>query len=897
MRLSTLTRDKMRFLQGILIGILLLSGLTGKGDFHVHGSYDLDKDGHEETLILNAFAQSAVWVEITKSSPIDTLWSFTLPQGQIFNDAEIVDIDSDGYYDMVAVVDLFPSTKNQVWLYVFLGHADGFVADPLVLSSRSLGFNIVRPSNLSLVPGGSPQLSVAFGATIRQSMVFDIDITDNNISLLNVQMLIAPIISNGYGLVYTGGFTSNGGQYIATLSPENNQLKTAIFDVEQNFKLIQSSLIELGHVQHLLGADIQEFRSKRSNKNGLLVPFGSNDIFLLEVNSGKTTLFNTSLSGAGAFPILDKKAQSNIGDILIKRRDAEIYTTEPVLSHTLPSSRTERKQLSPPMPPLVDEVSTLKPIAMYNDQDLTSLPDGINQFYGAKNEQVNNQVKYDSLAPTLGDFLASVKKDKIEESSDIKRVAVPIMNKEMESVTWADEAGFTQLNLGEYISKETENDSIISPIPEKDKGLSTFTKTVQEALIPSIVDIDTTLDMQSDNEIDLYYVLAMTPASDTKDRYIFDGEAPFGVAVNQVPPMGKATHFQHGVSANLANLKRGEAYDFAYSLRDARLDSITTLTMVHDMQTNVVFMSISPTDDSLSQSYQPEAFDPKLFEFPNYFFEGFPTSLDMDFTDKLIRFSFDGLEDSTYQGIYLSSTTPSIPSQSLAVFMDEGTLQAVRGEVIVRANGSKKVTTEFDLVGTVEPAVMFSRLIQELFPNELKIKLLQGASLEEPLFGPAGKLPKITREPRLPDAEPAQVNPEIPIEPKQSNVPEELEISTKDQSITGSKTSDTQEDEIGPAVLEPGASPQDTLITPTDSLKLESRKESPISLKEETPAQPGASPQDTLITPTDSLKLESQKESPISLEEDTPAQPEASQPDNESEKENTEIEENDGSDE
>ncbi|MBT4662686.1 MAG: hypothetical protein HOC18_12370, partial [Candidatus Marinimicrobia bacterium] len=653
-------------------------------------------------------------------------------------------------------------------------------------------------------------------------------------------------------------------QYIATLSPERNQLKTAIFDVGQNFKLIQSSLIQLGHVQHLLGADIQEFRSKRSNKNGLLVPFGSNDVFLLEVDSEETKLFNTSLSGKSAFPILDKNGQPNIGDILSKRRDAEVYTAQPILSHNLPSSRIEKEQLSPPPPPLIDEAATLKPVAMYNDQDLTSLPDGQNEVYGTINDKVDNQVKYDSLAPTLGDFLASVKKDKPEGSSDIKRVAVPNMNKEMESVTWADEAGFTQVNLGEYISKETENDSVQSPIPEKDKGLSTFTKTVQEALIPTIVNIDTTLDMQSENEIDLYYVLAMTPASDTKDRYIFDGEAPFGVSVNQVPPMGKATHFQHGISANLANLKRGESYDFAYSLRDARLDSITTLTMVHDMQTNVVFMSISPTQDSLSQSYQPEAFDPKLFEFPNYFFEGFPTSLDMDFTDKLIRFSFDGVEDSTYQGIYLSSTTPSTPSQSLAVFMDDGTLQAVRGEVIVRANGSKKVTTEFDLVGTVEPAVMFSRLIQELFPDELKIKLLQGASLEEPLFGPAGKLPKITREPRLPDAEPDQMNPEIPVEPKQSNVPEELEISTEDQSITESKTSETQEDEIGPAVLE------------VEKLK-----------------------SDSLSTPTDSLKLESLKETPTPIEEETPAQPEESQPDNESEKEKTDdvkTEENDGSD-
>ena len=48
-------------------------------------------------------------------------------------------------------------------------------------------------------------------------------------------------------------------------------------------------------------------------------------------------------------------------------------------------------------------------------------------------------------------------------------------------------------------------------------------------------------------------------------------------------------------------------------------------------------MSISPEVDSISQSYQPEAFDPKLFEFPDYFFEGFPTSLGMDFKDKLIK--------------------------------------------------------------------------------------------------------------------------------------------------------------------------------------------------------------------------------------------------------------------
>ena len=115
----------------------------------------------------------------------------------------------------------------------------------------------------------------------------------------------------------------------------------------------------------------------------------------------------------------------------------------------------------------------------------------------------------------------------------------------------------------------------------------------------------------------------MTPAKETRDRYIFDGEAPFGVAVNQIPPTGSATHFQHGVSADIANLNPGEKYDFAYSLRDGYKDTITTLTMVHDLQTNVVLMSISPTADSISQAYQPESFDPKLFEFPNYFLKDF----------------------------------------------------------------------------------------------------------------------------------------------------------------------------------------------------------------------------------------------------------------------------------
>jgi len=302
--------------------------------------------------------------------------------------------------------------------------------------------------------------------------------------------------------------------------------------------------------------------------------------------------------------------------------------------------------------------------------------------------------------------------------------------------------------------------------------------------------------------------------------------------------MGEPTHFQHSVSANINYLRNGNDYDFAYTLKEQVSDSITTLTMVHDMQTNIIFMSISPGVDSISQSYQPEAFDPKLFEFPDYFFEGFPTSLDMDFTDKLIRFSFDGIEDSIYQGIYLSSTTPSNPPQSLAIFLDQGTIQSVKGEVVVRANGSKKITTQFDLAGSVEPSLMFSKLIQEAFPEELKIKLLQGASLEEPLFGPKGKLPKVIREPRLPEAQSALPQQDVPVSPKQSVVPDATTKKLESKNSNKAITVEPLESEITFPTLNVGQQKNQEDNNEIDSLKLEQSKTLLDSNLGKTPSDP-----------------------------------------------------------
>ena len=818
----------MSFLKRILIGVLLFSSLFSEGVFQVQGVYDLDGDGLREALVLNGTQSSAIWIEISGSTIGDTLWQYHLPSQGMFNDAEVTDINGDGHIDIIAVAELFPGIKgDQNWLYVFLGHESGFSGEPLTLGHQSLDLGTVRPSNLALIPGDPPQLVVAFGTPIREAMLFYVSFPDETISLSNNRMLKAPMVSNGYGPLYVGGFISGGDRCLAMFSPEGNELKTVIFGIDQNFEPIYSDLLLVGDARGVVGTGIQGFQSTRSADSGLIIPYGTDDILLLKIENGKLILSETNLSDKGAYHASSADIAASAPEIVKTRIETEVYPLKPLSANYLSMKEEKRGTLLPPQP-LVNSATPLKPGSVFGSKDETSMPYEINTFYKRIEKPKPEPTYLDSLSPTLGDYLLSIEKEKSQGESEIEKTSVPEINTEMESVTWAQEAGFEQVGLGEYLVEEKDN--LISPIPSSDIGVKTFTETVEVAIAPKLADLDTTeIEKSSEKRIDLYYMLAMTPAKETEDRYIFNGEAPFGVSVNQIPADGTPTHFQHGISANLANLHWGDTYDFAYSLRNAVQDSVTTLTMVHDIQTNVVLISITPNrDSSLSKSYQPEAFDPKLFEFPEYFFEGFPSSLDMNFSEKLIRFSFAEELDSIHHGIYLSSTTPSKPPQSLAVFLDEGKLQSIRGEVIVRVNGSKKITTEFDLAGKIEPSVMFSRLIQESFSDELKVKLLQGGSLEEPLFGRDGKLPKITKEPRLPDVQFDQSKPEIPVAPKQSNVPDTQEQDTKaeEEKISSElKVSEPQESEPTPDIPSPDDNSLLPASNPEDTLKLEQSKE------------------------------------------------------------------------
>jgi len=847
-----------------LLFLLIFASLYSEETIKFQNIYDVDGDGVKESLLLNSGEHSISWVEIVDSKVKELLWSYDLPNGGSFLDAELMDINDDENPDIIVIARNSLFSVNQNWLYVFIASENMFDSDPITADYLSLDLGTtIRPLNISKISGAKNQMAVAFGTPIRKAMIFNLSIKDKNLKIEKIKLLKAQIIENGYGHIYASGFKNNDKTYFAILSPENNKIKTAVFDMESEGALLKSDVFLVGDATYLIGAGIQPYKTQDGISDGLVIPYGSDDKFLLQVNDSEV-LFNKTDITYGQIP---EVVNYSGGQIKKKKIKKEILNNSNQDIGKKNLQGKANKNLIPPPPLPIENNERL------DFNKITSLP------FDYKETQLKQKIipknkknDFELLTPTIGDYLSSLKQNSDNEEQKAKKTTIPNFNKEMNSEIIAEEAGFEKVDIDLYNENEESEIEDTEKSPSLDAEILTFSNAVKEKIAFKPMINDSNIFKSIEGEIDLYYVMAITPSiKKSKDRYVFDGEAPFGVSVNQIPQIGEASHFQHSISANLNGLRPGETFDFAYTLRKASVDSITTLVMVHDLQTNVFFVSVLPSDDSLSQSYQPESFDPTLFEFPNYFFEGFPTSLGMDFADRLIRFSFDGSSDSlVHKGIYLSSTTPSIPPQSLALFMDEGKLQAIRGEVIVRENGSKKITTEFDLSGSIKPSVMFSHLLKEEFPDSLKFQLLKDGSIKKPLFGPQGKLPKITRAERLPDAQSDQVDPEIPIVPVQSIVPKSEKFTpvllSSDEDLNPIREKSTKINNK----LEKGN-------TVSDSLKLEKAKSliktNEIGNKQQVepvPPVPEMSQEESLVpepTPPDQnpIKLDSDSETKLIL--------------------------------
>ena len=163
--------------------------------------------------------------------------------------------------------------------------------------------------------------------------------------------------------------------------------------------------------------------------------------------------------------------------------------------------------------------------------------------------------------------------------------------------------------------------------------------------------------------------------------------------------------------------------------------------------------------------------------------------------------------------------------------------------------------------------------------------------MEEPFVGRDGKLPKITKEPRWPDVQCDQSKPEIPVAPKQSNVPDTQEQDTKadeEKITTELKVSEPQESEPTPDIPSPDDNSLLPASVPEDTLKLEQSKE-PVtsedvksdSLEEKIPIAPKQSNvPDTQEQNTETEEEKISSELKVSEPQESDPTPETAKPEN-----------------
>ena len=178
----------------IITCILSVQFIFGGQLNRTSGLYDLDEDGRKEVLIINGSYRKALLVELKDKSFSDTLWSYTLPRGTYFTDVLVIDIDSNGQPDLVATSKLSIENKNTGWLYIFKGTTSGFSKTPLVARKSGLDINNIRPLNLSRIKGMPNHVSVSFGTPVRKTMILKPNISNDRLTIDNVQTLSDPLI-------------------------------------------------------------------------------------------------------------------------------------------------------------------------------------------------------------------------------------------------------------------------------------------------------------------------------------------------------------------------------------------------------------------------------------------------------------------------------------------------------------------------------------------------------------------------------------------------------------------------------------------------------------------------------------------------------------------------------
>ena len=149
---------------------------------------------------------------------------------------------------------------------------------------------------------------------------------DGEYSVTETEILTDPIVTNGYGPVFTGIFENETGPLIALISPESNVLKVGVFSLQTGSSV--SDVFTLNGARVVLGPDIQGFDENKDGYSDLIIPFATGEVFTLFTSGDSLSLKESRFSESGLFALKPASGEQRINDVVLQRVE-QAYMIKP----------------------------------------------------------------------------------------------------------------------------------------------------------------------------------------------------------------------------------------------------------------------------------------------------------------------------------------------------------------------------------------------------------------------------------------------------------------------------------------------------------------------------------------------------------------------------------------
>ena len=615
-------------------------------NLYVFGTFDLNNNGKSEILKLGGLSAQLEYVELDADGNHHALWTYVPDEGTVVIDAKFNDLNNDGIKELIVVQE---SNKTSEWLKVFEWNGLGFSSNFQLVENNALGNNKIRPANLTF---SSNTHAVSMSTPSRRVALFSLQIKNGQLLQSDIQFGTGPLVNNGYGPVYSGLFSNGDDTFVALMSPEGNVLKTVVVSVANPTEILASDVLVTNGARIILGPDIQPFDENKDGQEELLVPFTTGEVYSIAFSDSGLTFTESKLSQSNLFGMKSAAGETEINNTLLSRvenglHDSILQNPRPAISDSLLLLVTDTLLLGDTLNLFVlpDSTSTF-----YSFNWHITPPSGM--LFNPKTYQIKwvptrDHIGVVDVAYALNIRVSEALKSEQDELGDAHYI-YPVLEASDSSMI---------ILVGDTIKPPEP----LVLIPSRFHRVSVTTKDINES-----------------------------------DRFLFEGETPFGAS--SINNNGVITI---GVSANLSTIKQNKTAAFNFKSSSDRPDSISTLSLVHDLNTNILSMSVFPLRDTITQSFDPEGLNNDFYNYPEYFFEGFPSNLRMDST-KTGALTFLS-SDTVFSGNLSLSSPLYNQDHDITIFYFGGRPYSIRGDISVKKDGSQKTITEIDFDSSITP--------------------------------------------------------------------------------------------------------------------------------------------------------------------------------------------------